>query len=208
MSATARLRFTQLVDLLLALLYDAEQQEGPDRFFDLVAMAQQLKQEVPFKWVFDVGKVLEARGLATCLSALGGAMHAQLTGEGRIYVEERLERGGVISDYFESRGEFLRPSGPDGRGALRPPGPPSSQTIEEQRRPAFELLDRIERQLREDKLLHPQVQQDCLGDVEAIRSQLRKGEPNMTVLASLLDSVGRAPSIASLVANLITLINA
>ena len=85
MPATA-LRFSQFVDLLMVRLYELDLQEG-DRFFDLNAIARQIRESVPSGWVFDAAKVLQTRGLAECIFTFGG-IQAQLTGEGRLYVEE------------------------------------------------------------------------------------------------------------------------
>jgi len=53
----------------------------------------------------------------------------------------------------------------------------------------------------------PQVKKDLLTDVETIRKQLEKREPNRVVLASLLEPLSQIASIAGAVANLIALIN-
>jgi hypothetical protein len=80
-------KFSQFIDLLLVRLYELDHQRG-DRFYNLNAIAESIKEDgVPQKWVFDAAKVLDSRGLATCMYSRGGAQ-AQITGEGRLYIEE------------------------------------------------------------------------------------------------------------------------
>jgi hypothetical protein len=50
MPTDTKMKFSEFIDLLLARLYDLEQTEGgPGRFFDLNAIAQELKPRVPFQ---------------------------------------------------------------------------------------------------------------------------------------------------------------
>jgi len=208
MAASTSLRFSDFVDLLLARLYELEREHGPDKFFSLHALASEFKEPIPPKWVFDAGKVMEARGLASCLFMVGGHVASELTGEGRMHVEERRrEKSGIIAAFAETPGNFVVVSGDRNQVVVGSPGARSSSTIEEERRPAFELIDRIEGDLDEDETLGEQEKKDFLSDVATIRRQLEKREPNRVVLASLLEPLSHVGSIASSVANLITLIN-
>ena len=199
MSLAATLTFSRFIDLLLALLYDLEQEHGTEKFFDLSSMAAALKEKVPPRWVFDAGKVLESRGLATCIFALGGRVDAELTGEGRMLVEQKREQGaGIVAEYLERPADYV---------VVGSPGAAAARTIREERQPAFDLLDRMEQEIDADSTLGPQEKQDLRTDVDTLRKQLGKREPNRVVLASLLEPLSRVASIASSVANLITLIN-
>src|SRR5438128_1092729 len=107
-----RMKFSEFVDLLLATLYSQEEQTpgtGGGQYVDLNALSRQFKQPVPFRWVFDAAKVLESRGLVRCVFTMRGVL-AQLTGEGRLYVEE--EHGtGIIKKFHEIPQNFVVISG-------------------------------------------------------------------------------------------------
>src|SRR5256885_7315151 len=93
-----KLKFSQFVELLLVRLYELEQEQSSTEFFDVDAIARELKDPVPEGWTFDAAKVLQSRGLIDCIFTLGGA-HAHLTGEGRLFIEEDKGRTGIISEY-------------------------------------------------------------------------------------------------------------
>lgn len=208
MSVPATLSFSQLVELLLAQLYTLEQEHGAGRFFNLNGIAASLKEDIPSKWVFDAGRVLESRGLATCIFTMGGPVEAELTGEGRMFVEERRDQGsGIISEYQKCPQNFVVVSGQGHQVVVTSPGARVSQSIQEARKPAFELVEEIREQLQADAALGPQEKEDLLTDVETIRKQLEKREPNRVVLASLLEPLSQIASTAGAVANLIALIN-
>jgi len=209
MSTATTLTFTHFVDLLLVRLYELEKELGPEKFFNLNAIAGQLREKVPTKWVFDAGKVIEARGLATCLFVMGGRVDAELTGEGRMFVEQRQEENrGIIGDYLRDPATFVVVSGQGHQADVGSPGATVSQSVREERRPAFELLDQVEEGIKAEQTLSPEEKKDLLVDLETIRRQLEKREPNRHVLASLLEPLSRVSSLAGPVANLITLINA
>src|SRR6266536_906657 len=84
------MNFSQFIDFLLWALYTREREHGAGQYVDLSELAETLHEPIDRQWVFDAGKVLESRGLARGIFALGGYTAAMLTGEGRLYVEERL----------------------------------------------------------------------------------------------------------------------
>jgi hypothetical protein len=208
-TATNRMKFSEFVDLLLARLYDLDQESpGGKVYFDLNAAARQLIVPVPPGWVFDAGKVLESRGLAQCVFTLGGGCHAVLTGEGRLYVEE--ERGtGIIHKFHESPQNYVVVSGSSNQVVVggSQSGVTQTATVERERQPAFELLESIERQLKADTTLDDQERSDLLADVGMIRGQLSKRQPNRVALAALLEPLSKVASIGGFVMNLIKLLN-
>ena len=82
-----------------------------------------------------------------------------------------------------------------------------TMTIEEERKPAFEILSQIEAQLKRDSSLSDQEREDLVTNVDMIRGQLRKREPSRLALAALLQPLGQVASVAGFVVNLIKLLN-
>lgn len=208
MAKPAGLKFSQFIDLLLARLYDLEQDAGPSALFDVNAIAQELRIKVPSQWVFDAGKVMESRGWAQVLFTFGGGCHARLTGEGRLYVEE--ERGtGMIKAYRETPQHFVVVSGVGNQVVVSGSTGALSQaaTLEQERAPAFHILDQLKLTLQRDPSLSDAERQDLLADAEMIERQLKKREPNRAALAALLDSLSRVASIGASVADLVRLFN-
>jgi len=192
-----KLKFSEFIDLLLARLYDLESQGETGRFFDLSAIASELSVDVPQQWVFDAAKVLESRGLAQVLFAMGGRSQATLTGEGRIFVEEEAGSG-IIRHYHSHPADFLRPE------SERRPATKRS----DEREPSITLLREIRNRLAHDAALSEEERRELSGDIDAIEHQLRKRQPNRAALAALLEPVSQVPSLAGYVATLIRLLNA
>ncbi len=203
-----KLKFSEFIDLILARLYELEQTEGGGSFFDLNAIAKELKEAPPQQWVFDAGKVLESRGLAQVVFTMGGGCHAMLAGEGRLFVEQ--EQGtGIIKQYHQAPQNYvvIRGSGNQvvvggDQGTIT-----QSMSIEKEREPAFKLLEQIRDRLGNDASLGEAEKKDLLTDVQGIEQQLKKREPNRQALAGLLESLSQVASVAGHVANLIRLFN-
>ena len=193
------LTFSQFVDYLLWNLYVAEREHGGTEFLDLNDAASLLHQPVPSQWVFDAGRVLEARGLVRLILAFGGYAGAMLTGEGRIYVEENLDdEDAFIHKFAKDSSSYLR----EGEPALTRP-----ETLEDQRAPAFDLVAAIEAEVREASQLSEPEKADLLSDLATIRAQLSKHEPNRAALAALLEPLSEYSFVAGAVSRLIDLLN-
>ena len=204
---TTSMTFSQFIELLLARLYDLDREHGP-RYFNLTAVAQELKESVPSAWVFDSAKVLQRSGWARCAFTFG-AVHAELTGEGRLFVEREEGRTGVIEDYHRNPSHYVVVSGSGNQVNVAGGGQTVTQTmtVEQERAPVFELLRELEQGINGDRSLGEREKHDMLADVEAIRQQLRKREPNMGALAAILQPLSQISSIAGGVASLIKLLN-
>ena len=198
-------KFTEFVDLILARLYEAEQSNQGESFFDLNEIARGLKARIPEDWIFDAGKVLESRGLAQVTYFFGGGCLARLTGEGRMYVEE--ERGSVIRQYHQDPNQFVVVVGDSNQVAVTGTAGTVTQTAElKERRPAFEVLDRISEILQQDRSLEAKEKEELLADVEAVRGQFKKREPNRAAIAALLEPLSQISSIAAAIASLVRLL--
>ena len=208
MTTESALKFGQFVDLLLARLLEREREAPSGALIDLNGVARELNVGVPDQWIFDAGKVLESRGWAQVLFAMGGGCHARLTGKGRLYVEE--ERGtGIIREYHEAPAQFISISGTANQVIVGSTtgGVSHAVTIEQERAPAFRLLGQLMDALRRDPALTDSDREDLLTDVQMIEQQLRKREPNRAALAGLLEPLSRITSIAGFVADLVRLLN-
>lgn len=191
--------FSQFVDYLLWALYTAERDQGAAEFVDLDELADTLTEPVPSQWVRDAGKVLEARGLIRLILAFGGYAGAMLTGEGRIYVEDQMsQEGSIVRELANDRLAYVKEAKPD--FAL-------PATLEEQRAPAFDLVEKLENDVRDSERLTEAEKSEVLADLTAIRSQLSKHEPNRAALAALLEPFSEYPFLAGQVSRLIDLLN-
>lgn len=208
MSAVAvpTMRFSEFVDFLLVRLFELERTQGAGGYFLLNDIAKELKEAIPVAWVVDAGRVLEARRLATCALQIGGHVRAQLTGEGRLFVEE--ERGAVKKVREELAHIIV--TGSNNQIAVAGGNQINlTQTlgIEKEREPAFRLLAEIEAFLKGDKSLGDDSRADYLTDLEMVRAQLRKREPNRSALAAILEPLSQVTSIATKIADLVRLLN-
>lgn len=202
------LSFSEFVDLLLARLYDLEQEQGIEGYVDLNAVAEGLRAKIPEKWVWDASMVLEARDLIRAIRAFGGICRAELTGEGRLFVEEK--RGtGVIEKYLKARNQYVAVSGSQNLVVGAGDGTTVTQTqnIESMRKPVFDLLLEMQTIVDNDESLDERDRKELKADINAVRAQMEKREPNRSVLAALLEGLAQVPSIITKVADLTRLLN-
>ena len=207
-TVTTNMKFSEFLDFLLVRLYELEREQGAGKYFLLNAIAKELKEEVPLPWIRDAAKVLQSRMLANALLLIGGNAQAQLSGEGRLWVEEK--KGAVARIESDMRHLVVNVSGSNNQVVVA--GGDQNQTtqtltIEEEREPAFKLLVEIEDRLRKDTTLSPEVREDSLTDLGQVSAQLKKREPNFPALAGLLEPLSQVTSIATRVVELVKLIN-
>jgi hypothetical protein len=203
--AKATIKFTEFVDQLLVRLYDLDA-ESPGEFHNLSAIAESLKTDVPAEWVFDAGKVLESRALADVLFTFGGT-DAKISGEGRLYVEEG--RGTTKDIQDNPQNYYVTVSGNNNQVITGSTTQAVAQTItiEQERAPAFAIVDQILRKLAEDPTLPGAQRQESLTYANLIKLELAKPEPNRNLIAAVLDPLSKVASIAGAVASLVRLFN-
>ena len=210
MSTTQKMTYSEFIDLLLARLYDLDRQsDGEGAFGDLNALAGQLNSPVPPAWVADAGRVLEAQGLVRCAFGFGGTGFGEITGLGRLFVE-RDQGSGIIRDYKNDPQKYFKISatGNDQQNVVGNDLKSTSEvSIENQRQPAFEALSALQEKLQEEKSLDPAEKKDMSSDLNMVRLQLKRREPNRSALAALLAPVGRVTSLAGSVGNLLRFLN-
>jgi hypothetical protein len=200
--------FTDFIEFLLWRLYVEESRHGAGQLYDLNVIADELLEPADPQWLIDAGKVLESRGLATTAFALGGYGSGMLTGEGRLLVEERLNtEGSFISKLAEHPERYVH--WPEtGANVSDSVSIRVYRSIEEERRPALTALRQLDEQI--DLLagidqidMSDEERRDLHADVETIRAQLRKREPNLPLIAGLLDPItSRWPGLAGYAARL------
>lgn len=208
-TATQSMKFSEFIDFLLIRLYELEKERGAGRYFSLNAIAKELKEEVPVAWIRDAGKVLESRLLANCAFMIGGNAQAQLSGEGRLWVEEGK---GSVPRITEDMKKLVtvNVTGSDNQVVVAggdQSGTTQTLTIEQEREPAFKLIEEMEKELDRDTSLGEQERRDARTDLSQVKDQLKKREPNRPALAALLEPLSQFTSIATRVVELIKLIN-
>jgi hypothetical protein len=196
------MKFRDFADYLLWSVYVRERAhpELSGVFFDLSESAAALDENVPSQWVFDAVRVLETRGLVRPILALGGYAGAALTGEGRLIVEDELTRPvGYIGRELATRPDLQqRLELLDGDGAAEP-------TPEEQRAPMFELLDELSLAAQQLSVTDEE-KDDLAADIESMKLQLRKHQPNVDVVMGLLERMRRYRPLSQPAARMLELL--
>ena len=199
-------KFSDFVDIVLVRLYEADRAES-DKFVDLSMVQKEIKGDVPASWLLDVAKVLQSLGLAQCIINSNG-VYAQITGQGRLYVENHRGKTGEIeknpSIYYN-----VTVSGSQNLVVTGQNTGPMAQNIAGDNRqgPWSDIVDAIEKKVREDVSLDDDQRRHSLDYVQIVRGELRKREPNRTIIAAVLEPLSQIVSIASQVANLIKVFN-
>lgn len=199
----SKLNFSEYVTLLLVKLYEYELQNGPSEYINLADLSKNFKQNIPYQWTFDAGKVLESRGLANCIFALGGFAMASLTGEGRMFVEKAMNEESNVAKIYKDKPDTYIITGGNVNIAT---GNNNTQTIniEKERKELFKILDEIKDYISKSNI---ENKSDLVSDLDSIESQLKKKEPNKSIITDLLEPFSKIIDIAGKVANFINLIN-
>jgi hypothetical protein len=192
-----RLTFTKFTELALARLYEFEEREGPNRPVDLRELMSDLSGVVPEDWSFDAAKYLVERRLGHDFMTMQSPDTA-LTPEGRLFVESE-QGSGIIGEYRRSDqivvvvGDANQVAVGHGQQVLQiAQGDLSKEE-------ATELLEEAKTRLAEDETLDDDERADALTDLEAVRTQLEKKNPNGDVLRALVTGLAGVASIADIV---------
>jgi hypothetical protein len=199
-------KFSQFVDLLLVKLYRADGTHN-DQFLDLEALAKEIKGDVPPSWIFDAGKVLQTRALADCIFSYGGTQ-AKISGEGRLYVEE--ERGFTKDAQNTPSNFYINITGDHSQvvAGNNPNQVTQSTTIDRGQSTLTKLLDDATKVLQLDRNVTEETRTEAMTYLEVIRQQLRKSEPNRSILAAVIEPLSKITAIAGQIATLIKYFNA
>jgi hypothetical protein len=199
-------KFSEFVDMILVRLYELDRQDS-QRFVDLSVIQKELKEQVPTSWLIDAAKVLQSRGLAECMITYSGVF-AQISGEGRLYVEDGR---GYTKKIEESRSSYynINVSGGINQIVSGSSTGSATQTVTNAKDtgPWANLIDTIESKLKNDGSLSEVEKDDALTYLNVVRGELRKQEPNQSIVAAVLQPLSHILSVASQVANLIKIFN-
>ncbi|MFA5404742.1 MAG: hypothetical protein WC358_07390 [Ignavibacteria bacterium] len=198
------LTFTEYVTLLLTQLYDYELKNRPGEYINLGDLSNNFKQKIPNQWAFDAGKVLESRGLAKCIFALGGLAMASLTGEGRMFIEKARDEENNVAKVFKDKPETYINIQADNVNIATGNNNTQTINIESGRKELFDILKEIKEYINKSGI---ENKNDLISDLDSIESQIKKKEPNKSIIADLLEPFGKIIDIAGKVANFINLIN-
>jgi hypothetical protein len=199
-------KFSELIDLLIVMLYEADRQQENPSFVSLDALAQQIKGEIPSEWVFDAAKVLQSRMLADCTFNSMGT-YAKISGEGRLYVEEGR---GITREAQQSPANFYVTVNGDNSNILVAQNATDVRqaNASEDQTPVGKVLNEIQKRIQEDPKLTQDARSEALDYAALIRKETKKAEPNRTLVAVVLDSLSKIASIAGNVATLMKYLNA
>jgi len=199
-------KFSEFADLILVRLYDLDR-ENSDSFIDLCEVVHDLKGEVPESWTVDAARILQSRRLAQCLINSRGVF-AQITGEGRVFVEKGE---GFVGEVVRNRSNYysIHVAG-DGNQVVtgqQSGGITQKIVIHAGKGTWDHLLNSIEQKIHDDGTLGQDEKERAIGYVKVVRGELKKEEPNRTILAAILDPLSQIVSVAGQVASLIRAFN-
>ncbi|HEY5316018.1 MAG TPA: hypothetical protein VIK18_26050 [Pirellulales bacterium] len=206
--SVAHRKFTDVLDLLLVGLYHFARDLAPAHFLVLDAVNRHLRNPVPTAMLREAGKVLQSRRLVQCMFPLGGRCYAKLTGEGRMYVEEKRGSGITEAYWNDPSALFINFSGPsEAADPITEKDLADGRRTAEFREPALEIVDSIKSALRADESLDDQTRSDALSDIDVVFHQLMRIEPNLQAIAAILAPLADIGAIAEKVANLVDALN-
>jgi hypothetical protein len=187
------LTFTRFTELMLARTYEAEKASGANMMFSVHELMDDIAQQVDDQWPWQAAQYLSDAGLVEAAIGLGNAQVA-LTPQGRVFVE--AEETDVIRDYRHS-GQLVFVLGDGNQVAVG-----HGQTVEQasgsfSKEEALELLDEADERL-ESSSLSDAERSETLADVDTVRKQLQKQNPNRAVIRAVLPALRAVDTIADL----------
>jgi len=187
---TEKLTFTAYTDLVLARLYEMEQ-NGERPLANVVELMADLADVAPTEWPWEAAMHLVKTGLVHDFLSMGSP-DVEINANGRL----RAEAGaGIIGDYQRSP-QLVLVYGDANQVAVGH-GQTVAQTVlgDFSKEEVRELLDEAEATLEADTTLTGADRQGALTDVAAMRGQLAKENPNRAALSALAAGL---PTLASL----------
>jgi hypothetical protein len=199
-----RLTFTEFVDLSLARVAEADAEE-PGDYFDLFTLKHELRMPVDDEWIYNAADLLDTRGLARWMKVPGAMASVKLTGAGRRYVEAGGDSD-IIGEYQREPSAFVRNVSGHGHNVASSESVHLSQTARDEDNEVLLLVSRIEAGLDGDASLSPEEKAAFETDLEAVRGQLHKLEPNRRAMAALLEPMAGLASVGSFVVQLLSML--
>jgi hypothetical protein len=191
-----QLTFTDFVELVLARLYDLSGNESV--FIDVDEITAELN--APETWAFDAVQYLDERGYVKAALAFASSA-ALITGAGRMHVEEKQREADSITHQYRERPQivqnFVSVSGSGHQVAVGVEGDVTQTSLApETRDEILRLLVDIEAGIGSAEELSPSERGEYLADVETVRAQLKKREPNKMAISTVLTPLTQIAAIA------------
>lgn len=200
-------KFSEYLELLLQILYKEDSKE-PGTYFDLNEISAGLNvNDVHLVW--EGASILESRGLIRVIKALGGGCHVSLTGQGRLLVENGGQTG-IIKKYEENPSKYYNVTITGDKNVVSV-GTSNVTTInapdiKEERKILFKLIEELKTIIKEDKSLSSDIKEEKLLDTQGLEIQISKREPNMNIVASIIESLSNILSISNVLGQLMELL--
>ncbi|MGB7159694.1 MAG: hypothetical protein WBD40_16625, partial [Tepidisphaeraceae bacterium] len=144
---------------------------------------------------------------ANCIFTFGG-VEAQISGEGRLYVDEGR---GVTGRAKENEAQYFNVVVTGDNNQVVTASPQSIVSndvpVETLRQPAFAVLREMRHVIDGSSQLSNSQKIEANTYVNLIELQLKKPDPDRRVIAAVLDPLGKVAALASHVANLIKFFN-
>lgn len=177
-----QLNYKTLLDYVLKILVMAQKKKS-SKYASLVQLVIELGQDMPFSGVYEMGKYLDARGWAKVIFPLGD-IRAQILPAGIVYVEELGEDFEAdFQKYVESR---KKETGVDSlllKLFIEDIDPKDN---------IFILIDHIL-----DKIRMKEGNIDFVKDLEVVKIELTKTDPDIRLIETKLYALARIPYVSS-----------
>jgi hypothetical protein len=188
------LTFTRFTDLLLARTYEREQRDGSAIFFPVSELMKDLTPYVDSAWLWQSAQFLEGRNLVQAVLPTSGNAQVFLTAEGRLFVED--ERGTGLIGQYRQQDQVVLVIG-DGNQVAVGHGQTVRQSGEFSKEEALELVGEAERRLH-DADLPAEERDEALADLETVKTQLTKKNPNLAAVKAIVSGLRDVKVIADL----------
>lgn len=192
------LTFTDFVEFVLVRLYDLD--SGELSFIDVDAIAAELKG-VPPTWAADAVQFLDQQGYVKAALAFASSQ-AIITGAGRMRVEQKQREADSIAHRYREHPQeivqnFVTVMGTGHQVAVGVKGDVSQTSITPgERDEILRLLADIALGIGDTDELSPSERGDVLADLDTVRAQLQKREPNRTAIAAVLTPLVQIATVA------------
>jgi hypothetical protein len=189
------LTFTRFTELLLARTHERERRDGPDIFFPVEELMADLVPYVDSGWLWQSAKYLEDKNLVRASIRFGPTAQVHLTPQGRIFVEN--EQGSGLISTYRQQDQVVVVVG-DGNQVAVGHGQTVWQSGEFSKEEVLELVDEAENRLRGAELPSDE-RGDALADLQTVKTQLGKKNPDFSAVRSVLSGLRNVNVIADLV---------
>lgn len=174
---------TELAELILTRLYELAESSGYGTYWNIISIANEF-YEKDFQKIFNIVKYLENYGFISPIYALGGFVHALITGQGAIFVENGGKTG-IIRKYKSNPSVYIFSDISNSNIMINSVDASQEFTIEKK----IQLIETIKNSINNEKDLSIEEKEDYLKDVESLKYQINKATPNKKIINVILESL-------------------